>query len=188
MSDEFLKDREKSFEALFFSKQSAELIARLRSEKKKKAAKEGLRDVSGIGDDEVLDKLVELDIEPDTWAAVSLVPLVEVAWADGKIDDRERQAVLSGARANGIEPGSPSYELLETWLRHRPDGRLLEGWGEYIVELCAKLAVKEKAALKREVLGRARKVAEAAGGILGFGKRVSAEEEVVLDHLEKAFG
>ena len=40
--------------------------------------------------------------------------------------------------------------------------------------------------MKREVLGRAQRVAEATGGILGIGK-VSAAEQRVLDEIAKAF-
>ena len=42
--------------------------------------------------------------------------------------------------------------------------------------------------MREKILGRARAVAEAAGGILGFGSKISPEEEVVLAELEKAFG
>jgi hypothetical protein len=187
MAGEFLGDRKKALEESFFAKEHARLLERMKAEEKNKAARERLAEISGIDDEAVLAKLVELDIEIDTWAAISLVPLVEVAWADGKIDEKERQAVLSGAEANGIRSGTPSHELLESWLAHRPDARLLEVWGEYIVGLCAKLGDGEKAAVKEKVIGRARDVAKAAGGFLGLGAKISAEEEVMLSDLEKAF-
>ena len=82
---------------------------------------------------------------------------------------------------------SPGHQLLEGWLGHRPDGRLLEAWGEYIVGLCSKLEPSEKHALRDEVIGRARAVARATGGFLGLGNPISAEEEIVLQELEKAF-
>ena len=44
-----------------------------------------------------------------------------------------------------------------------------------------------KNALKRDLLGRARSVAEAAGGFLGFGSKVSQSEQAILDELEQAF-
>jgi len=187
MADEFLGDRKKALEESFFAKENTRLLERIRSESATKTAVQGLKEISGIMDDEVLARLVKMRITPDTWTAVSVVPLVEVAWADGKVDDKERKAVMAAAEANGVLPATPAYELLESWLVRRPDGRLLDAWGEYIVELCAGFGPAERAAVKERIIGRARDVAEATGGFLGFGKRVGPEEEVVLKELAKAF-
>ncbi len=188
MSKEFLGDRKKALEESFFARENAKLLEQLKAEQDTHETREALAKVSGIESDEILEKLCELGIDADTWTAVSIAPLIEVAWADGKIDDAEREAVLSGAEANGIVSGSPGYELLESWLAHRPDGRLLEVWGTFIVGLCAELGENERESLKNQILGRARRVAEATGGFLGLGSRVSSEEEVILAELAKAFG
>ncbi len=187
MAKDILEDRKQALEESFFAKENARLLAEFRTKKGRKAAKESLSEISGITSDEVLDKLCELGIESDTWAAVSIAPLVEVAWADGKIAPAEREAVLSAAEENGITASSPSYLLLESWLKSRPDGRLLEVWGEFIVRLCSELGDSERDALKHQLLGRARSVAEAAGGFLGLGNKVSGEEEIILAELSKAF-
>jgi hypothetical protein len=187
MSDDALGDRRKALEESFFARENAKLLERLKNEQSTQDTREALAQVSGIQSDEVLGKLCELGIEADTWVAVSVAPLVEVAWADGKITDAEREAVLSGAEANGISSSSPGYQLLESWLAHRPDGRLLEVWGEFIVGLCAELSESEQSALQEEILGRARKIADAAGGFLGLGNRISPEEEIILSELSKAF-
>jgi hypothetical protein len=182
-----LRDREKSLEEQFFASQSEELKRRLRDQHQREDQREQLRRIAVIEREETIDRMIELGITPETWAALSIVPLVEVAWANGNVDGRERRAVLSAAEANGVMPGSPSFEILEAWLNHRPDGRLLQAWGEYIVELCARLDPQERHALRDELMQRARAVAEAAGGFLGLGNKVSAEEKVVLDELSKAF-
>ena len=187
MAGEFLGDRKKALEESFFTKENARLLERMKAEKKDRTARVGLAAVSGIDDEAVLGKLVDLDIDVGTWAAISLIPLVEVAWADGKIDEKERDAVLSAAEANGIYRGSAAFELLESWLSRRPDARLLATWGVYIVGLCAKLGDGEKAAVKEKVIERARAVAKAAGGFLGLGAKISPEEEVMLSDLEKAY-
>ena len=168
MPDEFLGDRKKALEESFFAKENAKLIERLRAEQLQKSAREGLAAISGISDPAVLGELVKLGIGPETWLALSLAPLVEVAWADGDVEPAERRAVLAAAEANGVVPGSPSHALLEGWLARRHDARLLQAWGEYIVEVCSRLPTSEREALKRQVVGRARAVAETTGGILGL--------------------
>jgi hypothetical protein len=186
--DKALGDRRKALEEQFFTKHNEQLRQQLRESQEKQASRDALARVAGEAHPEVLDKLVELGISPETWAALEIVPLIEVAWADAKLEEKERSAVIKAAEANGITADSPSHALLEDWLRHRPDGRLLAAWAEYVVGLCANLDAAQKEALRDEMLGRARTVAEAAGGFLGLGSKISREEEVVLQQLEKPFG
>ena len=187
MADKALTDRRKALEEQFFTKHNEELRQKLQKSQEKQANREALAHVAGDTHPEVLDKLVELGIGPETWAALEIIPLVEVAWANAQVEAKERSAILAAAEANGIETGSPSHDLLEGWLTHRPDARLLATWGEYIVGLCAGLDPSQKSALRDEILGRARTVAEAAGGFLGLGNKISPEEEVVLQQLAKPF-
>ena len=186
-SDEFLGDRKKALEESFFARQNELLLEKRRAEKTKLAAKEALQEASQIRDDAVLTRLVELEIGPDTWTALSLIPLVEVAWADGVLEDKERRAILEAAADTGVRPGKSSYELLESWLGEKPDGRLLEVWGEYVVGIAGRLDESGRRALHEEIIGGAKRVAEAAGGILGFGNKSSSEEQAVIDKLERAF-
>jgi hypothetical protein len=187
MTTEFLGDRKKALEESFFARENAKLLERLKAEKDTHEAREALAKASGIESDEILEKLYGLGVNAEKWTAISIATLVEIAWADGKIDKAEREAVLSGAEANGVTSESPGYQLLESWLAHRPDGRLLEVWGAFIVGLCAELGESERESLKNQILGRARSVAEATGGFLGLGSKVSSEEEVILAELAKAF-
>jgi hypothetical protein len=187
VADKVLGDRRKALEEQFFTKHNEELRQQLRKSEEKQASREALARVAGNADSEVLDKLVELGIGPQTWAALEIVPLVEVAWANAQVEAKERSAVLAAAEANGIEASSPSHQLLEAWLTHRPDARLLATWGEYIVGLCSGLDPAQRNALRDEILGRARTVAEAAGGFLGLGNKISSEEEVVLQQLARPF-
>jgi hypothetical protein len=186
-SKKFLGNREKALEDMFFEAHNSKLLDKMREMARQESSREGLARITGIQDEELLRRLVELEISPETWAALALVPMVEVAWADDEIPERERRVILSAAEAGGVTKTSPGYALLEGWLDHKPDARLLQVWGEYTVALCAQLDAKERESLRREVLGRARAVAEAAGGILGLGNKINERERRVLDELEKAF-
>ena len=182
-----LKDRRQALEWEFFRKANDRLVGELRLKRLTEESKAAMSDVSGITDEPVLDKLVELGIAADTLAAMTLVPLVEVAWADGKMDAKERAAILKGAESEGVERATPAFALLEDWLANRPPPRLLSAWRDYIAALCDEMLPEDRKQLKREVLSRARIVAEAAGGFLGIGGKISREEEQVYEILETAF-
>lgn len=184
-----MQERGRALEEAFFQKQHEQQLARLRLQQEQEEAREALAAASGIHDDpELLDRLAGLGIRAETLAALTLIPLVEVAWADGKMEAREREAILRGAESSGIAPGSPSHGLLEIWTQDRPAPELLASWERYIAALSAELSADQKWHLEERIVGRARAVAEAAGGFLGLGSKVSAEEEAMLSRLEKAFG
>src|SRR5665647_792625 len=100
---------------LFFRKEDQKLINQLKALKKLKETKEALSEVSGIKNEHILQKLVELQVRPETLASLSLIPLVEVAWADGNVDTKEKELVLACAIKMGFQKGSPDHEILSQW-------------------------------------------------------------------------
>ena len=148
---------------------------------KMQESKEALATVSGIGNDAILSRLVELDVRPETVAALAAVPLIEVAWADGEVDPKEREAVLSHASGQGIRPGSIAHELLERWLTHRPDAVLFEAWRAYLSGLCEHLDENERELLKAELLHATEATARASGGFLGLGSISSSEQDMLAE-------
>ena len=134
-----------------------------------------------------MEKLLELGIQAETVAALALVPLVEVAWADGDLDDKEKQTVLKAARASGLAEKSLAYALVESSLARWPRRRLRAAWRSYMEGLCAQLSQEDRDSLKADWLGRAEAVAEASAGFLGVGPRISKAEAGVLKEFGKAF-
>jgi hypothetical protein len=170
-----------------FHEQDQKLWRAFRERVEKKERRDQLALVSGIHDDAVLDRLIELDIGPETLAALEVVPLVFVAWADGTIQSEERETIIAVAKAAGVEPQDGRYPLLEHWPKKRPGGEVMEAWKNYVQDLCKRLDGQERERLQHELLDRARNVAEAAGGFLGFGDKISPAERSVLNELERAF-
>jgi hypothetical protein len=183
----FQERRGKSLEDLFFFEQDKILIERLRRLEKMKETKEAIARVSGITNEDVLQRLVELDIRPEIVASLALVPLIAMAWADGKIDEEEKAAVLSAASESFVSKGSLDFDLLRQWMEHKPNARLLDAWRHYIEGLCERLSNHQKTALKKDLIGHARLVAKATGGFLGLGNRISKAEKEMLEKLESAF-
>ncbi len=183
---ELLSSRAKTMEESFFAKENEKVLEKLRRDSARQARKEALAAASGISDDALLERCVELDLCAETLLALSLVPLVEVAWADGQIQEKERTAILAAAEEKGVAPGTPGHEMLASWLRRKPSDALLDTWREYVGSLTGTLDADAVAILRDEILGRARAVAAAAGGVLGLAS-ISAEEKKMLADLEAAF-
>ena len=76
---------------------------------------------------------------------------------------------------------------LESWLARKPDAALVAAWKGFVKQLAAELAPDARRALRNDVLGRAERVAEAAGGILGAAA-ISGKERDKLYELDHAFG
>jgi hypothetical protein len=186
VSEHGLEERGRALEDEFFHKENERKLSALKQQLSAGETKEELAKASGMTDDAVLDKLVTLGLRGPTVAALSLVPLIAVAWADGELQDNERTSILHAANAKGMGPGTPGHEILSSWLSRKPDDSLVEAWEGYIKSLMAQLNDEQVRMLKSQIVGFAKVIAESAGGFLGFAK-VSGKEEDVLARVGKAF-
>lgn len=186
--EDSIHERGKAIENLFFAETDQKLLDKLREEMASDESRQALASAAGIDDAAVLDTFLANNITPVSLASVGLIPLVAVAWADGVMEDSEKNAILQAADIAGIKMGSPSYETLEKWLQTKPAPELLSSWQAYIAAMNTKLEPATMNQLKNGVLERAESIAKAAGGFLGLGNKVSDSERKVLDELAKAFG
>jgi hypothetical protein len=185
MSDAMHK-RQKALEEEFFAKKNQQLRDKLKATFDQEVTREKLKAATGITDPVVLERLIALQVRGETMAAFWLYPLVEIAWADGKLDGKERDAILEAAVAGGIERGSPGYEALEAAMADGPTEARRKVWFAYAQDLNGRLDPNERRRVRDELLARARRVAEASGGLFGVGK-VSAAEQRILDAVAGAF-
>ena len=187
MSEEFLGKRRRALEESFFQKRNAELLQHLKDSIAHDEEKTKLAAICGFQDQAVLEELMAQGIGCKSAAAISLVPMIHVAWADDNLESKEKDAILTAAEQLGLEKEGPAYKLLEGWLEEQPDEELYSAWCDYVSAITQTQDGPSKHAFKNAVLGRARGVAQAAGGILGLGEKVSSAEEAVLEKLERAF-
>jgi hypothetical protein len=185
MSDE--TDRLQALDDYFAAEADPQLQAQVHKAIQEHDPTSALAAVSGIQDKELLRDLTEAGIRPETFASLALLPLCEIAWADGDVSSKERTAILAAATQHGIESGSPARALLEHWLACRPELKMMDAWKEYIASLSSRLPPEKAEKLSEEILGRARAIAATSGGILGLGAKVSVAEQFALDELERAF-
>ncbi len=112
---------------------------------------------------------------------IALLPLVEVAWADGTIQESERTVILEAGRTRfGLDDAG--LAILEGWLRTRPAPAVVRGGRRVLAALCA-----DQGLVCDDVVTLAREVAGAAGGQFGFGA-IDAREARVIDEIAEALG
>jgi len=183
-STDIFRQREKSLEEAFFKDRDQKLIEKMRGELEAFEEKKKLAHVSGIVEERVLHNLAQAGVRAETLAAVSLIPLVEVAWVDGAVSPEERDAVLNAAVGQGVPADSAAYEILKRWLQERPDAHILVAWKDYVIELIKLMPPDTIAEMKRNLLDRCTRVAEAAGGFLGLAT-ISKSERAKIDEFAK---
>ena len=190
MSDSGPQDLSARGDALgdvFFQGSAEEIRTRLKLQSEEAVAREQLAAATGIKDPDVLAELAGLGIRVDTLAALTLIPLIDVAWSDGVMDAQEREAVLSAASELGSEPGSFSHRLLQIWVEEQPPPDMTIAWQTFIQALCDTLSENQSNKLAENLLSRARDVAAAAGTQLNRSPHISPEEEACLTSLATAF-
>jgi hypothetical protein len=174
-----------NLEEKFFSDVDNHLLENLRQRMTTAQTAEEITRVLGVNDLHLAEEIAKMNVTVETLAAFRLVPLVAVAWANDRVEENERYTIMLAAEKSGLSAEDPATELLRSWTHRRPPTELLDAWCEYAKTLAASLNEEHRLALKKEVMQQAHSVAEASGGVLGFGS-VSSSEKAVLDRVEQA--
>lgn len=177
----------RGLEESFFAEQNALLRQRLIEADRQAARRAALVAASGITDEALLARILALGIDAEGLAALSMVPLLLVGWADGAVDQAERAVILKAAAAAHLSRRGRAQDLLEGWLHRAPPPALFEIWAGYVRAVVAQLDTSGRAAFRAHLLGDLRAVAEASGGFFGLGRTISDAEAKMVAKLEAAF-
>jgi hypothetical protein len=184
MSDkDAFRDRERGLEDEYFRKKEKELIERLRKRRESETERQKLAEAAGVKDEQILSDLEQLGFTSDTVALLHIAPLVQVAWAEGNVSDRERELILKAAALRGIDEGSPAFVHLKDWLSRRPSEETFERILRVISALLESLPPQQRESGKADLLSYSNQIASVSGGFLGLGNKVSDEEEIVLNQI-----
>lgn len=180
MSDaQILKDLRKAKEEEYFRKKELELIEKLRARVLKDQERRDLAEFLFVEDTEILDDLQALGYSRETIFLLFLVPVIHVAWIDGSVTEKERDAVLEIARERGMEKGSPAESRLHDWLTNRPPDEFFEKTLR-LIRLILETRPNAVKLIREQTLAHyCNVVANASGGFLGFGKVSPAQQEVI---------
>lgn len=169
--------RERWLEEKYFRQKEQELIQKIRRRRE-------LKEATGVVDEEILNDLQALGYTRETVEKLlHLVPLVQVAWAEGFVTKRERKRIFEVAGLRGVVEGTPTYRQLTAWLDERPSDEFFEKTLLIIYHLLGLLPPEEREKRKRDLMTYCMLVASASGSILGLWDTVSETEQATLEQI-----
>ena len=175
-----LTERSRKSEEDYFRRKEQELIEKLRNRTEVEAHRKGLAEAIGLENEQILDVLREIGFDRATVVVLFLVPLLQVAWSDGSIADRERALLLEAAHAHGVKEGTPAHAKLNEWLAAKPAEQMVERALQVIRDIMAFQSTDVRQATTDKLLNACERIAAASGGFLGLGSKISPEEAAVM--------
>ena len=175
----------RSREEEYFRRKDRELVEKMRQAAESDASRQAMEQTTGIHDPVLLQELEALGFTPDTVSLLPLVPIVQVAWAEGGVSDNERKLIVEFARGRNIPAGSPADNQLATWLEQRPSEDVFARATRLIRAMLERPGAQAGAWSVDDLIHHAEEIAEASGGILGFHK-ISGDEKALLGRIQSA--
>jgi len=185
MAKDIFKQREVYLEEEYHRRKDFELLEKLKAVFQRKVDKESIRKACGVTDEQLLDRLVEMQLDGELMRAFQLYPLVELAWADGDLSESEANSVLAAGEKQGLPPGSRAYRMLEDRLHKGPDPEARKIWFLYAEELRKVLSPSELEAFRNDLLERARGIVAGTGHLERLLIDVGGERKI-LKAIERA--
>ena len=180
-----LADRGRALEDEYFRRVERESLVKAQRTTVRDKERRELEELSGLAPAAV-EALQAHGFTAETIVLLPLVPLIQIAWAEGGISDMERAIITQFARERSIVHGTSADQQLGAWLADPPRtevftgtsrlvGFMLEGTGSVVDGLTA-----------HTLLEYGERIAAASGGFFGLG-RIGVGERELLDQIARDF-
>ena len=172
-------ERGRALEEDYFRKKDRELVEKLRQSAAAQQARDGIGKSTGLQDPALISALQELGFTADTVGLLPLVPVVQMAWAEGGVTKAERTAISHLARSRGVAEGTEADRQLTAWLDERPSDTVFVGARRLIRAMLDSGSGSTAGMSEDDIVKFCEEIAASSGGMFGIG-RVSAEERALL--------
>lgn len=137
-------------------------------------------------DDEITDVLAALGIDAGSWRLVALLPMIQVAWADGSVSAPERALILDIAKKRQLVDDA-GLKLLDRWLNEPPSPFYLSQARKVLAGLIGRRGWKGgDLHVGDDLIAWCEGVADASGGLFGLFGRTDAAEREALETIARA--
>jgi hypothetical protein len=172
----------RSREDEYFWRKDQELIEKMRRASAAEQANREMGVKAGLNDPEMIQELAALGFTIDTVQLLPLMPIIQVASAEGGVSSAERQLIINLARSRGIAEGSAADRQLSTWLTTSPDAQVFTRSTRLIRAMLTSGTPAHAATTAEELVKYCEEIAAASGGLLGI-RKISTEERALLSQI-----
>jgi hypothetical protein len=177
---DIIQERGRSLEDDYFRKKDRELVDKIQRAAEAERARSDVGRAAGLSDPALAQELLDLGFTAETVTLLPLVPILQMAWAEGGVSQSERELIVRFARSRGIAEGSAADLQLATWMAKQPSEAVFAGAGRLIRAVLDSGA--DPGLNADDLVAYAEKIASASGGVFGIGK-ISSEERKLLSGL-----
>ena len=176
---DIIHERGRSLEDDYFRKKDKELVEKLQRAAEADRARADISKATGLSDP-LADELLALGFTAETVSLLPIVPVVQMAWAEGGVDAAERGLIVKFARARGIAEGSAADTQLSAWMSARPSEDVFAKAGRLIRAMLDSGGASGLNA--DDLVAYCESIASASGGVFGIGK-ISGDERKLLSQI-----
>ena len=174
-----IRERGRSLEDDYFRKKDRQLVEKIQRAAEAERVRGALERAVGINDPELLQDLLNLGFTPETVVLLPIVPILQMAWAEGGITPEERDLIVRFARSRGIEAGTPADHQLTMWMTERPAESVFARASRLIRAVIDSGSAPAAGLNAEDLVQYCESIASASGGLFGIG-RISSEERKLL--------
>lgn len=179
-----LGERGRALEDEYFRRLDRELLDRARRTSALDDAREELTALTKLEAPDV-EALEARGFTRDTLALLPLLPLIQVAWAEGGVSDGEREMIVQLARARAIPEGSAADRQLAAWLTEQPPAEIYSDSSRLVGAMFERSAGVVDGLTADELVEYCGRIAAVSGGFLGL-MRISVAERELLTRIAQA--
>lgn len=136
---------------------------------------------------DLAERLVRLGFDSETACVLHILPLIQVAWANGEISRRERSRILHVLKLREVPEGSRAWVMCESLLSARPTAAFLQSCREALRDILHSGKPGQDHE-ERQLIDLCVDIAEVSGGLFGLHRTVSAAERTVIADIAATLG
>jgi DNA-binding phage protein len=179
-----LAQRGRALEEEYFRKRDRELIDKMRQAAAAEQGRGELGRKTGLDDPALLKELQDLGFTPETVILLPVLPVLEMAWAEGEITPAERSLIVKFARSRGVDEHSAADGQMTEWMARRPDQAVFRGARRLIAAMLSSGSSPGGRLTIDDLVAYCEEIAAASGGLLGLRiGSISVEEKALLSRI-----